>query len=124
MKKTVFKSVDDYIAAQEPAAQAVLKRVRGIIRKALPEATEHISYDMPAYTMNGKAVLYFAGWKGHYSLYRVNSRVVAAFKTALERYKLEKGTVQFPYSEPVPERLIEQIALFRAGEIMEACSRA
>ena len=69
MAKTNFRSVDDYIASQPEATQTVLKRVRSIIRKALPAAEEVISYQIPAYKSRGQAVVYFAGWKQHYSLY-------------------------------------------------------
>ena len=69
MAKTDFKSVDEYIASQPEAAQGVLQRVRSTIRKALPEAEEVISYQIPAYKLHGGPVLYFAGWKQHYSLY-------------------------------------------------------
>src|SRR4029453_7229736 len=79
MAKTDFKSVDQYIAAQPKAAQAVLKRVRSAIRKAVPGADEVISYQIPAYKLQGHTVIYFAGWKEHYSIYPANDRLVAAF---------------------------------------------
>ena len=69
MAKTDFKSVDEYIASQPEAVQGVLERVRSTIRKAVPGAEEVISYQIPAYKLHGRAVLYFAGWKQHYSLY-------------------------------------------------------
>ena len=75
MAKTSFKSVDDYIASQPEAVQAVLQRVRSIIRKAVPGAEEVISYQIPTYKLHGRAVLYFAGWKQHYSLYPATGRV-------------------------------------------------
>lgn len=112
-----FKSVDQYISAQPDAAQPVLKRLRSIIQKAVPSAEEVISYQIPAYKLPGGIVLYFAGWKQHYSLYPANDRVVAAFKDELAPYKLSKGTVRFPLSAPVPAKLIERIAKFRAKEL-------
>ena len=66
-----------YIAAFPPEVQAVLERVRRSVRKALPYAVEVISYGMPAYEMDGRAVIYFAGWKAHCSLYPVGDRLVA-----------------------------------------------
>ena len=80
MAKTNLRSVDDYIASQPEATQAVLKRVRGIIRKALPAAEEVISYQIPTYKLRGQAVVYFAGWKQHYSLYPTSAALVKAFK--------------------------------------------
>ena len=110
MAKTNFRSVDDYIASQPEATQTVLKRVRSIIRKALPAAEEVISYQIPAYKLRRQAVVYFAGWKQHYSLYPASAALVKAFKTELAPYELSKGTIRFPLGETVPAKLIEGIA--------------
>ncbi|MCI0740403.1 MAG: DUF1801 domain-containing protein, partial [Gemmataceae bacterium] len=80
MAKTDFKSVNEYIAAQPEAVQGILERVRSVMQKALPDAEEVISYQMPAYNLHGGAVIYFAGWKQHYSLYPATSYVVSALK--------------------------------------------
>lgn len=117
MAKTGFKSVDEYIAAQPEAVQAVLGRVRRAIRVALPEAEELISYQMPAYKIGSDRVLYFAGWKRHYSLYPAGARLVEAFQDELARYEVSKGTIRFPLSEPVPVKLIGSIARFRLKEL-------
>src|SRR5262245_30440323 len=116
MATTDFKSVDEYIRAQPKAAQGVLRRVRSIIRNAVPEAVEVISYQMPAYSLAGAPVLGLAAWKHHYSLYPTSDEMVAAFKGELTRYRASKGTLRFPLSEPVPAKLIERIAKFRARE--------
>jgi uncharacterized protein YdhG (YjbR/CyaY superfamily) len=67
----------------------------------------------------GGPVLYFAGWKRHYSLYPATDHVVEAFKDDLAPYEVDKGTIRFPFSEPVPVKLIERIAKFRAKEVAE-----
>jgi uncharacterized protein YdhG (YjbR/CyaY superfamily) len=120
MPKPACKTVDEYIGAQPAAAQVVLKRVRSTIRKALPEAEELISYRIPAYKQPSGVVLYFAGWKQHFSLYPAGERLIAAFKDQLATYRAGKGTIRFPLSEPVPVKLIARIAKFRA---MEAAQR-
>ena len=112
-------SVRDYLAAQPPAARRALTRVRAIVRKAMPKAEEVISYGIPAYRLGGRVALYFAGWKEHYSLYPADARLVAAFEKELAPYERSKGTVRFPLSEPVPERLIARIARFKAKEAAE-----
>ncbi|MBV9301567.1 MAG: DUF1801 domain-containing protein [Acidobacteriaceae bacterium] len=117
MAKTDFKTVDEYIASQPPPAQEALSRVRSAIRKAVPEAEEVISYKMPTYKLPGGAVLYVAGWKQHYSLYPAGERLVASFKNELAPYRVVKSTIRFPLSKPVPIKLIERIAKFRAKEI-------
>ena len=113
------KSVDEYIASQPEAAQKALKRVRSVIRKAVPAAEEMISYKIAAYKLHGRVMLYFAGWKQHYSLYPATAGLVAAFGDELAPYKLSKGTIRFPLSDPVPAKLIERIAKFRAKEVAE-----
>lgn len=117
MARTSFKSVDEYIALQPEAVQDVLHRVRNTVRKAVPKAEEMISYQIPAYKLEGAPLLYFAGWKQHYSLYPATGPVVTTFKDDLAPYKISKGTIRFPLSEPVPVKLIEKIAKFRAKEI-------
>jgi uncharacterized protein YdhG (YjbR/CyaY superfamily) len=126
MAKIRFKSVGDYIASQPRAVQAVLERVRTIVRKALPGADEVISYQIPTYKLHGRTVIYFAGWSQHYSLYPSSDRLVATFKNELSGYEISKGTIRFPLSEPVPARLIEGIVKFRAAEVagLEKAKRA
>lgn len=119
MAKTDFKSVEEYIASQPGAVQGVLRRVRSTIRKAVPGAEEVISYQIPGYRLHGRPVLYFAGWKQHFSLYPSTDRVVAAFKDDLAPYEVSKGTIRFALSEPVPVKLIAGIAKLRAKEVAE-----
>jgi uncharacterized protein YdhG (YjbR/CyaY superfamily) len=114
-----FKSVDDYIALQPLAAQIMLERVRAAIRKAVPRAEETVSYQMPTYKLPEGPVLFFAGWKKHYSIYPASPELVATFKDDLAPYQITKGTIRFPLSEPVPVKLIERIAKFRAKEVMK-----
>lgn len=116
--RTPPKNIDEYIASYPRPVQDVLERVRGAIRKAVPGADEVISYGMPTYKLHGRSVIYFAGWKQHYSLYPSTAPLVAAFKKALAPYEVnDKGTIRFPLSEPVPVKLIEDIARFRANEV-------
>jgi uncharacterized protein YdhG (YjbR/CyaY superfamily) len=119
MAKTNYKSVDYYIAAQPEAAQAVLQRVRSIIRRAVPTAEEAISYQIPTYKLHGRAVIHFAGWKQHYSLYPASGLVQAALADDLAPYQISKGTIRLPLSQPVPAKLIARIAILRAQEVSE-----
>ncbi len=119
MAETDFKSVDEYIAAQPETVRRTLRRVRTTIREAVPAADEVISYKIPTYKLHSRPVLYFAGWKQHYSLYPATERVLAAFKDELAPYEVNKGTIRFPLSRPVPVKLIGRIAKFRAKEVAE-----
>src|SRR3979411_982630 len=116
MAKTDFRSVDEYIAAQPGDVEAILERVRGAIRRAVPGAEEMISYQIPTYKLHGGRVLYFAGWKRHYSVYPASDQLVEAFKNELPPSEIDKGTIRFPLSQPVPLQLIARIAKFRAKE--------
>ena len=120
MKTAAPQNVPAYIAGFPRPVQTVLKRVRSIVRKAVRGADEGISYQIPAYKLHGRPVIYFAAFKEHYSLYPSSPRLVAAFKDQLERYERSKGTIRFPLSEPVPGQLIEAIVKFRAREVGEA----
>ena len=122
MAQTEILSVDDYIASQPEPARGVLERVRSIIRKAIPRAEEGISYKIPAYRLPAGPVIYFAGWKQHFSLYPVTGGVIAMFASELAPYEVERGTIRFPLDERVPSRLIAGIAKLRAREITASAS--
>ena len=119
MASKTFKSVDDYVATFPESAQVVLQQLRGTIRKALPEAEEVISYNMPAYRLGDRPVVWFAGWKMTYSVYPLTARLFEALKDDLAPFKVNKSTLRFPLSEPVPAKLIERIAKLRAKEDSE-----
>lgn len=110
-------SVRQYIASKPKESRASLEAVRRAILKAMPAAQEGLAYQIPAYTLNGVGALYFAGWKSHYSLYPASDALAAKFAKELAPYERTKGTIKFPLSRPVPVRLIERIARFRAQQV-------
>lgn len=102
------KNVDEYIKLL-PAAQAeAISQIRAVVRKTAPLAEEQISYGMPAYKLNGKVLIYFAAFSHHIGVYPLPSGI-AQFSKELSKYKQGKGSVQFPLSEPMPLRLIEEM---------------
>jgi uncharacterized protein YdhG (YjbR/CyaY superfamily) len=117
MKRAAPKDVADYIGQFPRPVQTVLTRVRRIIRTAVPGAEETISYQIPTYKLNRKPVIYFAAFTSHYSVYPSNARLVAALRAELAGHEMSKGTIRFPLDEPVPAKLIERIAKFRAKEV-------
>ena len=119
MEKARARTIDEYIATQPAAAKIVLERVRSAIAKAVPDAEECISYQIPAFKLHGRVLLYFAGWKEHYSVYPASDAMIAAFDGELDAYRVSKGTLRFSLSEPVPVKLIARIAKFRAKEVSE-----
>lgn len=119
MPKADIQPVDRYIASQPTSAQPVLELVRKAIRDALPRAEEVISYKMPTYKLQGEAVLYFAGWKHHYSLYPASQPLLQEFQRDLASCEINKSTIRFRLTEPIPVKLIARIARFRVKEIAE-----
>lgn len=123
MAKTDYQSIDAYIAAQPEALQEILQQVRAAIRRALPDAEEAISYQIPAFRQAGRVVIFFAGWKNHYSVYPATAAVVEGLGPRLSGYELGKGTIRFPLAGAVPVELIEAIAQLRASEVAALGSR-
>jgi uncharacterized protein YdhG (YjbR/CyaY superfamily) len=115
MKKP--ESVDEYIKSFPKESQLLLEKVRKTIRKTAPKAVEVISYSMPAYKLDG-ILVWFAAHTKHIGFYPGASGI-AAFKKELSGYKGAKGSVQFPFDEPLPLELISKIVLFRAEENLQ-----
>jgi uncharacterized protein YdhG (YjbR/CyaY superfamily) len=110
-----FTSVDEYLAAQPDEIRDTLATVRKIIRSAVPDSAESISYDMPTYKRGGKRFVHFAGWPKHYALYAMNERIREQFKDELKAYHVDNSTIRFRYGEPVPSDLISRLVRARAG---------
>jgi uncharacterized protein YdhG (YjbR/CyaY superfamily) len=107
-----FATIDQYIGAFPDDVQRVLREVRRTIREAVPDAGEIISYRIPAMTLRGKRLVYFAAWKHHISVYPLpDADADAAFAQELAPYLAGKGTVQFPLGEPIPYGLIERLVV-------------
>ena len=117
MKQSVPKSVDEYLAGQPEVVRSKLEQVRAAIRRAVPDAVEGIGYRMPGYKLHGKPLLYFAGFKEHYSLFAASGVFFSALEDELKGYELRKGTVHFSFTKPVPVKLISRIAKLRAAGI-------
>jgi uncharacterized protein YdhG (YjbR/CyaY superfamily) len=118
MAKRTPTTVDAYINGYPEGIRRVLKKMRQTIRAAAPAAVESIAYQMPAYKLNGKPLVYFAGWKTHIGFYPIPSGI-ERFEKQLSRYKRAKGSVQFPLDQPIPYDLVAKIVRFRAQEILE-----
>lgn len=102
------ETIAEYIAAQPEEAQQYLKEIRDALRAALPEAEERIAWSMPTYWKKHN-IIHFAGFKKHAGLYP-GPEAVREFSERLKEYKTSKGTIQLPYSRPIPVELISDIA--------------
>jgi uncharacterized protein YdhG (YjbR/CyaY superfamily) len=108
-----FATVDDYIAAQSAEARLRLRELRAIIRAAVPEAAEIISYGLSAYRLSGRPVAHFGAAKRRCALY---GGVPDAFADELRGFDTSKGTVRFPLDKPIPEELVRKLVLARVAE--------
>lgn len=111
-------TIPEYFSAFPAETQAIMQQVRETIKKAAPGAEELISYAMPAYKLNGRALVYFAGYKNHIGFYATPTGH-EEFKKELSVYKQGKGSVQFPLDKPMPLDLIKRIVKFRVKENLE-----
>jgi uncharacterized protein YdhG (YjbR/CyaY superfamily) len=116
--KAGFGSIDEYIASFPPDIQARLDAMRATIRAAAPDAKEKISYGMPTFFLKGNLV-HFAAFKQHIGFYPA-PRGIDEFKEELSIYKGAKGSVQFPFGQPLPLDLVTRIVRFRVAENLAA----
>ena len=112
MRSKTVTTVEEYIDEFPPEVKLRLKAMRKAVIQAAPQAIENISYGMPAYKLNGKPLVYFAGYDHHIGFYATPTGH-QAFAKELAKYKQGKGSVQFPHSEPLPLKLIERMVKVR-----------
>lgn len=113
------KSIDEYIAQSSTEVQPILKKIRDIVRRAAPKATERISYGMPAFGLQGDFI-YFAAFKEHIGIYPP-VRGDAQLMKDISRYAGPKGNLRFPLDERIPYGLISRIV---KAQIRENLRRA
>jgi uncharacterized protein YdhG (YjbR/CyaY superfamily) len=107
-----MNEVDKYIAGFPDHVKGLLNQIRTVIRETAPDAVECISYGMPAYKLNKKPLVYFAGYARHIGFYATPAGH-EKFEAELSRYKQGKGSVQFPIDQPLPLDLVKRIVEFR-----------
>lgn len=112
--KAAFGTIDEYIATCPKKIRQTLEELRATIRTAAPEASERISYRMPAFALKGTLV-YFAAFENHIGFYPTGSGI-AAFREELSAYAGSKGAIRFPIGQPLPMDLIGRIVKFRVAE--------
>lgn len=114
-----FQTPAEYIGAFPKNVQAILRTIQSTIQKAVPEAEEVISYNIPAFKYHGW-IFYYSAYKNHFSLSCPPPfKVFEAFKKELAQYVLSKSTIQFPLDQPVPVKLIGDMSKFRAKQNLE-----
>jgi uncharacterized protein YdhG (YjbR/CyaY superfamily) len=112
---TKFKTTEEYLATVPDSSLEKAHEIREIIRKAVPKATEVISYNIPAFKLN-KVLVWFAGYKEHIGFYP-GGTAIHVFQDDLSAFKTSKGAIQFPLDKPLPAGLIKKIVKYRVKEL-------
>jgi len=115
--KKEFTTIDEYIATFPKNVQSILEELRQAVKETAPEAEEAISYQMPAFKLNGNLV-YFAAFKNHIGFFPTSS-AMEVFKEEVKEYKTGKGTLRFPMDKPMPLDLVKKIVKYRVKENLD-----
>jgi uncharacterized protein YdhG (YjbR/CyaY superfamily) len=108
--------IDEYLKEIDPLQKEALERIRTIVKKALPDAEEVISYGMPGFKYKTKYLIGFAAFKDHLSIFPT-SGPIEEISDKLKEFQTSKGTIQFTVDKPVPEALILEIIQHRVKNI-------
>ncbi|NTV31043.1 DUF1801 domain-containing protein [candidate division WWE3 bacterium] len=109
-------TIDAYIAGCTPEAQKILKHIRQIVHQEQPDAVESISYQMPAFKLHNKPLIYFAAFTHHIGVYPTPGPI-EELSDELKQYQTGKGTLQFPLDQPIPYDVIKKLITYRATKI-------
>jgi uncharacterized protein YdhG (YjbR/CyaY superfamily) len=119
-----YQDVDEYMAQLPDDRRAVMEQLRSTIRSAAPDATEAISYNMPAFRLGGRFLVSYEAFKRHYSLFPWSDAMVEELGEEMKPYAVGKGTIRFPADEPIPLDLVARIVAIRNREVaQEAASQ-
>src|ERR1700689_4724730 len=108
--------IDAYLAEPDEPKQSTLRRLRETILEVVPQAEEGISYQVPAFKLEGKVIAGFAAFKNHLSYLPHSGSVFPALKDDVAPYKTSKGALQFPIDSPLPKRLVEALVRVRIAQ--------
>ena len=113
-----FTSINEYVSTLPENAQKAMSEIIATIKAKVPNAEEHISYNMPAFKVNGEYFVHFSAWKNHIGMYPIPAGN-EAFQKQIEPYRSAKSSLNFPLDKPMPIKLIEKVIKFRIAENLQ-----
>lgn len=108
--------IDDYLAALEEPKKRTLENLRKTILEVLPTAEECISYQIPTFKVDGKAIAGFAAFKNHCSYFPMSGSVLDKLGKEIAKYQTSKGTLRFGIHDPLPKTLVKKLILVRMAQ--------
>ena len=110
------RTIDEYLAGVSAAQRIALEKLRKTIRTVAPKVEEGISYGIPAFRLNGGALVFFGAWANHCSFYPGSSTTLKKFRDDLKSFQITKGTVRFLPDNPLPLALVKKLVKARIAE--------
>jgi uncharacterized protein YdhG (YjbR/CyaY superfamily) len=110
------RTIDEYLAGVNADQRIALEKLRKTIRAVVPNAEECISYGIPAFRLNGRALVFFGAWANHCSFYPGSSRTLLEFRSNLKGFQITKGTIRFSPDNPLPIVLVKKLVKARMAE--------
>ncbi len=109
--------IDDYLNRASPTQRIELEKIRQAVKHLVPDAEEVISYGIPTFKHNKRALIYYAAYKDHMSIHPASDRMIKVIGGPLAEFRTGKGTLQFTENNPIPEPMLQAIIRFRFAEI-------
>jgi uncharacterized protein YdhG (YjbR/CyaY superfamily) len=110
------RTIDDYLAGVAPDQHALLRKLRETIHAVAPKTEECISYGIPAFRLNGRALVFFGAWANHCSFYPCSSSTLKKFRGDLKGFQITKGTIRFSPDNPLPIALVKKLVKARIAK--------
>ena len=118
------KTIDKYLASVNANHRDALQKIREAIHAVAPNAEECISYGIPAFRLNGRALVFFGAWANHCAFYPGSPASLKKFRSDLKGFQLSKGTIRFSSDNPLPVALVKKLVKARVAQIDDDRTRS